>query len=98
MHFAFSATGYGLLFTDQSARLFQRPTSSVIHPRWLELANTMNRTGELDLADRAYLSAFATEPANAQILWDRARINYGMSLEWLSPSSLTRRPGASRVA
>jgi len=40
---------------------------------WLQLAGTMNRTGELDLADRAYLSAFETEPTNAQILWDRAQ-------------------------
>jgi len=27
----------------------------------------------LELADRAYLSAFETEPTNAQILWDRAQ-------------------------
>jgi tetratricopeptide (TPR) repeat protein len=40
---------------------------------WLDLAGTMSRTGELDLADRAYLSAFETEPTNAQILWDRAQ-------------------------
>jgi tetratricopeptide (TPR) repeat protein len=40
---------------------------------WLQLAGAMNRTGELDLADRAYLSAFETEPTNAQILWDRAQ-------------------------
>ncbi len=33
----------------------------------------MNRTGELNLADRAYLSAYETEPTNAQILWDRAQ-------------------------
>jgi Tfp pilus assembly protein PilF len=40
---------------------------------WVALANTLSRTGELDLADRAYAAAFAAEPTDAQILWDRAQ-------------------------
>jgi tetratricopeptide (TPR) repeat protein len=38
----------------------------------VELAQTLVRRGELDLADRAYRAAFEAEPTNAQILWDRA--------------------------
>jgi len=41
---------------------------------WVALANTLGRTGELDLADRAYYAAaFEAEPTDAQILWDRAQ-------------------------
>ena len=40
---------------------------------WVALAGTLSRTGELDLADRAYAAAFEAEPTNAQILWDRAQ-------------------------
>jgi hypothetical protein len=40
---------------------------------WLGLAGTLQRQGELSLADRAYRAAFETEPTNAQILWDRAQ-------------------------
>jgi cytochrome c-type biogenesis protein CcmH/NrfG len=40
---------------------------------WLELAQTLSRKGDLDLADRAYTAAFEAEPTNAQILWDRAQ-------------------------
>jgi hypothetical protein len=39
---------------------------------WVDLARTLNRQGELTLADRAYRAAFESEPTNAQILWDRA--------------------------
>jgi ferric-dicitrate binding protein FerR (iron transport regulator) len=39
---------------------------------WAGLARTLGHRGELDLADRAYAAAFAAEPTNAQILWDRA--------------------------
>jgi tetratricopeptide (TPR) repeat protein len=39
---------------------------------WTSLAQSLNRRGELDLADRAYTAAFEAEPTNAQILWDRA--------------------------
>jgi tetratricopeptide (TPR) repeat protein len=40
---------------------------------WLDLARTLSRQGDLDLADRAYTAAFEAEPTNAQILWDRAQ-------------------------
>jgi tetratricopeptide (TPR) repeat protein len=40
---------------------------------WLDLARTLSRQGDLDLADRAYMAAFEAEPTNAQILWDRAQ-------------------------
>src|SRR5262249_42678482 len=38
---------------------------------WLSMAQTLRDEGALLLADRAYVEAFATEPTNAQILWDR---------------------------
>src|SRR5262249_16934471 len=40
---------------------------------WTELAQTMQRQGELTLADQAFAAAFAAEPTNAQLLWDRAQ-------------------------
>jgi hypothetical protein len=40
---------------------------------WLELAQTLSRKGDLELADRAYTAAFEAEPTNAQLLWDRAQ-------------------------
>jgi tetratricopeptide (TPR) repeat protein len=48
----------------------QRPAESA---PWLNLAQTLGRQGELDLADRAFAAAFAAEPTDAQILWDRAQ-------------------------
>jgi tetratricopeptide (TPR) repeat protein len=39
---------------------------------WVNLAQSLGRQGELDLADRAFAAAFAAEPTDAQILWDRA--------------------------
>jgi tetratricopeptide (TPR) repeat protein len=39
---------------------------------WAELARTLCRTGDLELADRAYAAAFEAEPTDAQLLWDRA--------------------------
>jgi Flp pilus assembly protein TadD len=39
---------------------------------WTDLAATLKKQGERDLADRAYQSAFERESTNAQILWDRA--------------------------
>ena len=41
---------------------------------WSNLARTLKQQGELDLAQRAYASAFDAERSNAQILWDRARL------------------------
>jgi tetratricopeptide (TPR) repeat protein len=41
---------------------------------WLGLATSATREGNLDLADRCYEAAFAAEPTNAQILWDRAKL------------------------
>jgi hypothetical protein len=40
---------------------------------WVDLAQVLGRQGELDLADRAFSAAFAAEPTNAQLLWDRAQ-------------------------
>jgi tetratricopeptide (TPR) repeat protein len=39
---------------------------------WLELAQALRRTGELELADRALRSACESEPTNADHLWERA--------------------------
>ncbi len=39
---------------------------------WINLAETLKRQGERDLADRAYQSAFEREATNARVLWDRA--------------------------
>lgn len=41
---------------------------------WLSLAATLRNDGELEMADRAYASAFKAEPTNAQILWDHAQL------------------------
>jgi len=38
----------------------------------VDLARTLGRQGDAELADRAYTAAFEAEPTNAQILWDRA--------------------------
>jgi hypothetical protein len=40
---------------------------------WLQLAQSLQSDGELDLADRAYAVAQGAESTNAQILWDRAQ-------------------------
>jgi tetratricopeptide (TPR) repeat protein len=39
---------------------------------WVDLATTLQRQGDRDLADRAYRAAFERESTNAQLLWDRA--------------------------
>jgi tetratricopeptide (TPR) repeat protein len=39
---------------------------------WVNLATTLKRQGDRDLADRAYQAAFEREATNAQLLWDRA--------------------------
>lgn len=41
---------------------------------WLHLAHTLRGDGRLELAVRAYESAFEAEPTNAQILWDHAQL------------------------
>jgi Tfp pilus assembly protein PilF len=48
----------------------QRPNEAA---PWQELAQTLSRKGDLELADRAYTAAFEAEPTNAQLLWDRAQ-------------------------
>jgi tetratricopeptide (TPR) repeat protein len=40
---------------------------------WLGLAQSLRRTGDLDLAERAYRAACEAEPTNADYLWDRAQ-------------------------
>src|SRR5262249_54520175 len=40
---------------------------------WLDLANTLRKDERVDLADRAFATAFQAEPTNAQILWERAQ-------------------------
>jgi hypothetical protein len=57
---------------------------------WAELAQTLNRQGDLTLADRAYAAAFAAEPTNAQLLWDRAQ-NLGQAGRAAEARSLYRR-------
>jgi tetratricopeptide (TPR) repeat protein len=46
-----------------------------LHPNeagpWRDLAQSLVRRGDLDLADRAYKAAFEAEPTDAQLLWDR---------------------------
>jgi tetratricopeptide (TPR) repeat protein len=41
---------------------------------WLGLAQSATNEGDLTLADKCYEAAFAAEPTNAQILWDRAKL------------------------
>ena len=55
---------------DLTTPIALRPGSS---EPWLGLAGTLRRQGELKQADEAFASAFAAEPTNAQILWDRAQ-------------------------
>jgi tetratricopeptide (TPR) repeat protein len=40
---------------------------------WAESADTFRREGHYMLADRAYAWASRTDPANAEVVWDRAR-------------------------
>jgi ferric-dicitrate binding protein FerR (iron transport regulator)/tetratricopeptide (TPR) repeat protein len=40
---------------------------------WVNLAVVHNREGEFTLADRAYATAFETQPDNPHLLWDRAQ-------------------------
>ena len=41
---------------------------------WLTIAQSSMRDGRLTLADQCYDAAYAAEPTNAQILWDRAQV------------------------
>jgi tetratricopeptide (TPR) repeat protein len=41
---------------------------------WLDLARLLREQGDNQLADRAFALAFAAEPTNAQILWERAEL------------------------
>jgi len=41
---------------------------------WLTLGHAASRDGKLALAEQCYEAAFAAEPTNAQILWDRAQL------------------------
>ncbi len=41
---------------------------------WTALAESLKQQGQLELADRAYASAFQAEQTNAQILWDRSQL------------------------
>ena len=40
---------------------------------WTSLAWSLRQEGNWRLADRCYELAFAAEPTNAQLLWDRAQ-------------------------
>ena len=40
---------------------------------WTDLAETLRKQGDLKQADVAFASAFAVEPTNAQLLWQRAQ-------------------------
>ncbi len=52
-------------------------TATGSHPdesgTWVNLARTLSREGDLELADRAYAVAAAATPDNARLLWDRAQ-------------------------
>jgi tetratricopeptide (TPR) repeat protein len=39
---------------------------------WINLAATLQKQGERELADRAWQAAFERESSNPQLLWDRA--------------------------
>jgi thioredoxin-like negative regulator of GroEL len=39
---------------------------------WASLAHSLKRSGEADLADRAFAAACEAEPTDAQLLWERA--------------------------
>ena len=41
---------------------------------WVNMAQMLRQQGHLQLADRAYASAFEAESTNAKILWDRAHV------------------------
>src|SRR5262249_54442416 len=41
---------------------------------WVSLAQSLRQEGDWRLADRCYELAFAAEPTNAQLLWDRAQL------------------------
>ena len=41
---------------------------------WQELARTLKGQGDAALADRAYAAASEVEPANPQVLYDRAEL------------------------
>jgi tetratricopeptide (TPR) repeat protein len=40
--------------------------------QWYQLAAQLGQQDETEQADRAFATAFALDPTNAQILWDRA--------------------------
>jgi tetratricopeptide (TPR) repeat protein len=40
---------------------------------WVNLARTLNREGDFDLADRAFAAAFAAQPEDPRWLWERAQ-------------------------
>jgi tetratricopeptide (TPR) repeat protein len=58
-----------LAWDYQTTPLAQATTES---SQWYQLAGELRNAGETEPADRAYASAFALDPTNAQILWDRA--------------------------
>jgi Tfp pilus assembly protein PilF len=41
---------------------------------WLAMAQSATQEGNLVFADQCYESAFAAEPTNAQIMWDRSKL------------------------
>jgi tetratricopeptide (TPR) repeat protein len=41
---------------------------------WASLAHSLRQEGELELAQRAYASAFQAEQTNASVLWERAQL------------------------
>lgn len=43
-------------------------------PRWGNLGAALRQEGLFELADRAYALAVAAEPANAELVWDRALV------------------------
>ena len=58
-----------LAWDYQTTPLAQATTESA---QWYQIATEMAGADQTVPADRAYASAFALDPTNAQILWDRA--------------------------
>ena len=61
----------GLAWDYLTTPLAMKPNEATA---WLNLAETLRNDGNLELAGRAYATAFQAEPTNAQILWEHAQL------------------------
>jgi hypothetical protein len=60
---------------------------------WSELGQTLARQGDWVLADKAFSAAYAAEPTNPQLLWDRAQ-NLGQAGQVAEAQKLYRKLAA----